>query len=193
MVRKEMSPRGYVPMLIGRGKERESVLVHTNLFKHPCFVVLLEMAAEEFGYDQRGILRIPCSVELFLSVINAVEKAKSWHFVLSLSLLSPFLFLCSPLLTCFSNSILICSLTLSFLDVLYCMLGRIILKFQMQKVLITFLFFYLFIFRSSYIYISDDQDAVFGLPILKKKKDAVFGKWFIYKHDHIRHLCYQLL
>ncbi|OAY71475.1 Auxin-responsive protein SAUR71 [Ananas comosus] len=55
----------------------ERVLVHTNLFKHPCFVVLLEMAAEELGYDQRGILRIPCSVELFLSVINAVEKAKS--------------------------------------------------------------------------------------------------------------------
>lgn len=77
MARKEMSPRGYVPMLVGRGKERERVLVHTNLFKHPCFVVLLEMAAEELGYDQRGILRIPCSVELFLSVINAVEKAKS--------------------------------------------------------------------------------------------------------------------
>ncbi|KAK1303906.1 hypothetical protein QJS10_CPB11g01515 [Acorus calamus] len=64
-------PSGYVPMMIGSGREEEMerFMVHTELFKHPCIVILLEMAAEEFGYEQQGILKIPCDVEHFRSVI----------------------------------------------------------------------------------------------------------------------------
>ncbi|KAK1303557.1 hypothetical protein QJS10_CPB11g01549 [Acorus calamus] len=64
-------PSGYVPMMVGSGREEEMerFMVHTELFKHPCIVILLEMAAEEFGYEQQGILKIPCDVEHFRSVI----------------------------------------------------------------------------------------------------------------------------
>jgi len=71
------APRGYVPMMVGRGEEMR-VLVHTKLLKHPGVVLLLDMAAQEFSYEQQGILRIPCSVEQFHSVIRcATSKAKS--------------------------------------------------------------------------------------------------------------------
>ncbi|KAK1279398.1 hypothetical protein QJS04_geneDACA018873 [Acorus gramineus] len=60
-------PSGYVPMMVGWGREEEMerFMVHTELFKHPCIVILLEMAAEEFGYEQQGILKIPLDVEHF--------------------------------------------------------------------------------------------------------------------------------
>ncbi|KAK1279397.1 hypothetical protein QJS04_geneDACA018872 [Acorus gramineus] len=71
-------PSGYVPMMVGSGREEEMerFMVHTELFKHPCIVILLEMAAEEFGYEQQGILKIPCDVEHFRSVIAFELKRK---------------------------------------------------------------------------------------------------------------------
>ncbi|KAJ8467221.1 hypothetical protein OPV22_029773 [Ensete ventricosum] len=80
MGRKDEVPRGYVPVVVGRGKEEEEerFLVHTKLFKHPRFAALLEMAEQEFGYQQPGVLRIPCDVEQFRSVVDAAAaKAKS--------------------------------------------------------------------------------------------------------------------
>lgn len=70
------APRGYVPMLIGRGEE-ERVLVHTKLLKHPSLTVLLDMAAQEFGYEQQGILRIPCSIEQFQSILHCCKSVKA--------------------------------------------------------------------------------------------------------------------
>ncbi|CAL9145339.1 unnamed protein product [Musa hybrid cultivar] len=79
MIWKDEVPRGYVPMVVGRGTEKEErFLVHTKLFKHPRFAALLEMAEQEFGYRQPGVLRIPCDAEQFRSVVNAATaKAKS--------------------------------------------------------------------------------------------------------------------
>ncbi|KAG6524897.1 hypothetical protein ZIOFF_014842 [Zingiber officinale] len=75
--RKDSVPRGYVPMMVGKGEE-ERFLVHTKLFKHPLFTVLLEMAEQEFGYAQPGVLRIPCDTEQFRSLVSAATaKSKS--------------------------------------------------------------------------------------------------------------------
>ena len=65
-------PKGYVPVIIGDSGEQmgERFLVHVNLFKKPQFVSLLEMAAREFGYNQPGILRIPCNVEYFRHLLS---------------------------------------------------------------------------------------------------------------------------
>ncbi|KAK1305036.1 hypothetical protein QJS10_CPB11g01550 [Acorus calamus] len=71
-------PSGYVPVMVGSGREEEMerFVVHTKHFKHPCIVILLEMAAQEFGYEQQGILKIPCDVEHFRSVIAFGLKKK---------------------------------------------------------------------------------------------------------------------
>lgn len=67
--------RGHVPMLVGRGKEKERFLVHTKLLKHPRFIALLELAAKEFGYEQQGILRIPCDIKHFRAVVSTAARA----------------------------------------------------------------------------------------------------------------------
>lgn len=79
MARKEKVPKGFVPILIGQGEERERILVHMEQFKQSYFLELLDLAAQEFGYEQQGILRIPCTTEAFRSVVigAVVRKPKS--------------------------------------------------------------------------------------------------------------------
>jgi SAUR family protein len=45
--------------------------------RHPSFAALLEMAAQEFGYKQEGILRVPCDVRHFKEVLAAVSVSVS--------------------------------------------------------------------------------------------------------------------
>ena len=59
MARKDKVPRGFIPVLIGQGEERERILVHMEQFKQPYFLELLDMAVQEFGYEQQGILISP--------------------------------------------------------------------------------------------------------------------------------------
>jgi len=77
MARKDKVPRGFIPVLIGQGEERERILVHMEQFKQPYFLELLDMAVQEFGYEQQGILHIPCTTEVFRSIIGAIRKPKS--------------------------------------------------------------------------------------------------------------------
>ncbi|KAG8046052.1 hypothetical protein GUJ93_ZPchr0008g12015 [Zizania palustris] len=73
--RKERAPRGYVPILIGQGEERERILVRTEQLKQPHFLALLDLAVQEFGYEQRGILCIPCTTKAFRSIVCAAAAA----------------------------------------------------------------------------------------------------------------------
>ncbi|URD99876.1 Auxin responsive protein [Musa troglodytarum] len=71
--------RGYVPVLVGAAAAEEEgglqrFLVSVEAFKHARFVSLLEMAAGEFGYQQRGVLRIPCDPEHFRRVLKMPIK-----------------------------------------------------------------------------------------------------------------------
>ncbi|KAJ1282533.1 hypothetical protein BS78_03G059700 [Paspalum vaginatum] len=45
--------------------------------KQPNFLELLDLAMQEFGYEQQGILHIPCTAEAFRSIMDAVRKPKS--------------------------------------------------------------------------------------------------------------------
>ncbi|KAK1307678.1 hypothetical protein QJS10_CPA09g00957 [Acorus calamus] len=63
-------PKGYVPMLVGKERRRERFAVRVEVFNHPCMAELLDMAAQEFGYEQKGILKLPCDVEYFLHVVG---------------------------------------------------------------------------------------------------------------------------
>ena len=71
-------PRGCVPLLVvGDGDdEGERFVVQVEALRHPSLAALLEMAAQEFGYRQEGILRVPCAVHQFkqaLSTAGAVS------------------------------------------------------------------------------------------------------------------------
>jgi SAUR family protein len=71
-------PRGCVPVLVcdgsgGDGGEGERFVVRVEALRHPSFAALLEMAAQEFGYKQEGVLRVPCDVRHFKDVLAAAS------------------------------------------------------------------------------------------------------------------------
>ncbi|KAM0870418.1 hypothetical protein ACQ4PT_040018 [Festuca glaucescens] len=73
-------PKGYLPILLvgdgdeGHGGAVERVLVHVKTLKEPCMEGLLEMAAEQFGYGQQGVLRIPCDARQFHQMMVSVHS-----------------------------------------------------------------------------------------------------------------------
>ncbi|CAI9778924.1 unnamed protein product [Fraxinus pennsylvanica] len=55
------------------GEERQRFVVPIGYLSHPLFKMLLEKAYNEFGFEQRNGLVVPCSVTAFQEVVNAVE------------------------------------------------------------------------------------------------------------------------
>ncbi|XP_073222632.1 auxin-responsive protein SAUR15 [Cicer arietinum] len=55
------------------GEERQRYVVPTRYLCHPLFKMLLEKAYDEFGFEQRNGLVVPCSVSAFHQVVNAIE------------------------------------------------------------------------------------------------------------------------
>ncbi|CAL4975545.1 unnamed protein product [Urochloa decumbens] len=74
-------PKGYLPIVLVRddqGVDEETrVLVRVKDLKEPCMAALLELAEEQFGYGQQGVLRVPCDVQRFEHVVNMARKSKA--------------------------------------------------------------------------------------------------------------------
>ncbi|KAL4310829.1 hypothetical protein GQ457_01G007720 [Hibiscus cannabinus] len=64
-------PEGHVPVYVG--EEMERFVVSAELLNHPVFVSLLNRSAQEYGYDQKGVLHIPCHVLVFERVMEALR------------------------------------------------------------------------------------------------------------------------
>ncbi|OIT02027.1 PREDICTED: auxin-responsive protein SAUR72-like [Nicotiana attenuata] len=64
-------PEGYVPVYVG--EEMERFIVSAELLNHPIFVNLLDKSAQEYGYEQKGVLRIPCHVIVFERALQALS------------------------------------------------------------------------------------------------------------------------
>ncbi|XP_072963464.1 auxin-responsive protein SAUR71-like [Typha angustifolia] len=69
--RRRRTPEGHVPVYVG--EEMERFAVRADLLGRPAFVELLQRSAQEYGYEQRGVLRIPCPVPLFRRVLLALS------------------------------------------------------------------------------------------------------------------------
>ncbi|XP_012700075.1 indole-3-acetic acid-induced protein ARG7 [Setaria italica] len=71
-------PKGYFPvMLVDDGEDDEQgqrILVPVKMLREPCMEALLELAEQQFGYGQRGVLRIPCTAIHFQHIINGLMK-----------------------------------------------------------------------------------------------------------------------
>ena len=66
-------PRGHVPMVTGCGKR---VVVPVRLLRDPRIAERLDMAAQQYGYGQPGVLRIPCDAGQFRRVVDgALHRA----------------------------------------------------------------------------------------------------------------------
>ncbi|XP_051201334.1 auxin-responsive protein SAUR71 [Lolium perenne] len=76
-------PRGCVPVLVlgdGVDDEAERFVVRVEALRHPSLAALLEMAAQEFGYKQEGILRVPCAVHQFKHALSTAGAVSSKNY-----------------------------------------------------------------------------------------------------------------
>ncbi|XP_042520790.1 auxin-responsive protein SAUR71-like [Macadamia integrifolia] len=64
-------PQGHLPVYVG--EEMERFVVSAEFLHHPIFVELLKRSAQEYGYEQKGVLRIPCRVLVFERVLEALK------------------------------------------------------------------------------------------------------------------------
>ncbi|GAB4844639.1 Auxin-responsive protein saur32 [Ancistrocladus abbreviatus] len=70
-------PRGYLAIKVGQGEEQQRFIVPVLYFNHPLFMRLLKEAEEEYGFDQKGTITIPCHVEEFRYVQGIIDKERS--------------------------------------------------------------------------------------------------------------------
>ncbi|KAK7260741.1 hypothetical protein RIF29_27032 [Crotalaria pallida] len=67
-------PKGYLAVCVG--EELKRFIIPTEYLSHQAFQILLREAEEEFGFQQTGVLRIPCQVSVFESILKMVEEKK---------------------------------------------------------------------------------------------------------------------
>ncbi|KDP23795.1 hypothetical protein JCGZ_00127 [Jatropha curcas] len=76
--KKEMKniPKGCLAILVGQGEEQRRFVIPVIYINHPLFLELLKEAEEEYGFDQKGPITIPCHVEEFRNVQGMIDQEK---------------------------------------------------------------------------------------------------------------------
>ncbi|KAJ6940591.1 auxin-responsive protein SAUR32 [Populus alba x Populus x berolinensis] len=69
-------PKGCLAIKVGQGEEQQRFVVPVIYFNHPLFIQLLKEAEEEYGFDQKGTITIPCHVEEFRNQNVRSKKQK---------------------------------------------------------------------------------------------------------------------
>ncbi|XP_028791069.1 auxin-responsive protein SAUR72-like [Neltuma alba] len=70
----ETVPKGFLAVSVG--KELKRFIIPTEYLRHQAFEMLLREAEEEFGFQQEGVLKIPCQVSMFEEVLKVVQGKK---------------------------------------------------------------------------------------------------------------------
>ncbi|KAA3459968.1 auxin-induced protein X15-like [Gossypium australe] len=58
-------PKGCLAIMVGQGEEQQRFVIPVIYINHPLFMQLLKVAEDEYGFDQKGPITIPCHVEEF--------------------------------------------------------------------------------------------------------------------------------
>ncbi|XP_057532444.1 auxin-responsive protein SAUR32-like [Amaranthus tricolor] len=71
-------PKGCLAIKVGQtDEEQQRFVVPVVYFNHPLFMRLLKEAEDEYGFDQKGTITIPCHVEEFRYVQALIDRDKS--------------------------------------------------------------------------------------------------------------------
>ncbi|KAL8136996.1 hypothetical protein V2J09_002997 [Rumex salicifolius] len=76
----EVVPKGFLAVCVG--KELKRFVIPTHHLSHQAFGILLREAEEEFGFQQEGVLKIPCEVGVFEMILKVVQEKKDDTFLL---------------------------------------------------------------------------------------------------------------
>ncbi|MED6168979.1 hypothetical protein PIB30_017124 [Stylosanthes scabra] len=66
-------PKGCLAVSVGVGSEVKRFVIPTEYLRHEAFEMLLRQAEEEFGFQQEGVLRIPCQLSLFHTILDLLQ------------------------------------------------------------------------------------------------------------------------
>lgn len=70
-------PKGCLAIKVGsKEEERQRFVVPVFYFNHPLFMQLLREAEEEYGFEQKGTITIPCHVEVFRYVQDKIDRER---------------------------------------------------------------------------------------------------------------------
>ncbi|KAE7999005.1 hypothetical protein FH972_003493 [Carpinus fangiana] len=69
-------PRGYIPICVGMDNDTSRFMVHTTTLADAEFLELLYRSAEEYGFCNEGILRIPYEAKDFEERMMTRSKTK---------------------------------------------------------------------------------------------------------------------
>lgn len=73
-------PKGCLAIKVGsEGEEQQRFVVPVIYFNHPLFMQLLKEAEEEYAFDQKGTITIPCNVREFRNVRGLIDRENSLH------------------------------------------------------------------------------------------------------------------
>ncbi|EPS71803.1 hypothetical protein M569_02965, partial [Genlisea aurea] len=72
-------PKGRLAVTVGQGAEQQRFVIPVMYFNHPLFVRLLQEAEEEYGFDQKGLINIPCGVDQFRYVSGLIDRETASH------------------------------------------------------------------------------------------------------------------
>lgn len=75
----DVVPKGFLAVCVG--KELKRFIIPTDYLGHQAFGILLREAEEEFGFQQEGVLKIPCEVPVFEKILKVVEEKKEVFFL----------------------------------------------------------------------------------------------------------------
>ncbi|XP_004147056.1 auxin-induced protein X10A [Cucumis sativus] len=67
-------PAGHIAVCVGTGCRR--FIVRTTFLNHPIFLKLLSQAEEEYGFETRGPLALPCDESVFEEVLRVVAHSE---------------------------------------------------------------------------------------------------------------------
>ncbi|PWA80898.1 small auxin-up RNA [Artemisia annua] len=70
---KQSVPKGCLAVKVGEASgEQQRFVVPVTWFNHPLFMQLLKEAEDEYGFEQKGTITIPCNVHTFCTVISRI-------------------------------------------------------------------------------------------------------------------------
>ncbi|XP_047166785.1 auxin-responsive protein SAUR32-like [Vigna umbellata] len=72
-------PKGCLAVLVGQGEEQQRFVIPVMYMNHPLFMKLLKEAEDEYGFQQKGPITIPCHVEHFCTVQGIIDREKCLH------------------------------------------------------------------------------------------------------------------
>lgn len=74
-------PKGCLAIKVGsKEEEKQRFVIPVCYFNHPLFMQLLNEAEEEYGFEQKGTITIPCRLEVFRYVQDKIHRERSVNY-----------------------------------------------------------------------------------------------------------------